>query len=124
MTGYETTANALAYTAYCLTLNPEKQAKVLAEIDAWGVDRTPSFEDLEDFPYLDAVLKESLRLFSPAALSVREAEADTVVGGYSIPKGTWIHVSWTFPLFWLLFRHKDAGIHFIDVVKVCRDLGP
>lgn len=56
------------------------------------MDRTPGFEDLEDFPYVEAAFKESMRLFPPGALTLREAEADTVVGGYSIPKGTWMHV--------------------------------
>lgn len=32
--GYDTTANALAYTTYLLATNPDKQDKVLAEIDA------------------------------------------------------------------------------------------
>ena len=35
LAGYETTANALAYTSYLLALNPEKQEKLRAEIDEY-----------------------------------------------------------------------------------------
>ena len=35
LAGYETTANALAYTSYLLALNPEKQEKLQAEIDGY-----------------------------------------------------------------------------------------
>ena len=33
LAGYETTSNALAYTTYCLAMNPDKQEKLLEEID-------------------------------------------------------------------------------------------
>jgi hypothetical protein len=35
MAGYETTANALAYTSYLLALNPDVQEKLQSEIDAY-----------------------------------------------------------------------------------------
>ncbi len=57
LAGYDTTANALTYSAYCLLSNPAKQQKLVAEIDAFGRDRVPTFDDLDAFPYLDAVIK-------------------------------------------------------------------
>ncbi len=35
MAGYETTANALAYTSYLLALNPDVQEKLQSEIDTY-----------------------------------------------------------------------------------------
>ena len=35
LAGYETTANALAFTSYLLALHPEKQEKLRAEIDGY-----------------------------------------------------------------------------------------
>lgn len=37
--GYETTANALAFAIYCLSTHPEAQARLLAEVDAFGSDK-------------------------------------------------------------------------------------
>lgn len=37
--GYETTANALAFAIYCLSTHPEAQARLLAEVDAFGTDQ-------------------------------------------------------------------------------------
>jgi cytochrome P450 len=39
-------------------------------------------------PYLDWVIKESLRLYPPAYAVVREALNDCEIGGYVIPKGS------------------------------------
>ena len=61
------------------------QAKVLAEVDALvksQPDYSPSYEDVEQkLPYLDAVLKEALRLYPPAHTLLRQAVEDTEVGG-------------------------------------------
>ena len=61
--------------------NRDKQDKLLAEIDSFGRDRIPTLEDLETLPYLDAVFKESLRLYPPAYLTTREAEEDFFLDG-------------------------------------------
>lgn len=45
------------------------------------------------FPYLEAVFKETLRLFPPVPLTIREAERDIQLGGYTIPAGTHLAVS-------------------------------
>jgi cytochrome P450 len=47
LAGYETTASALAFTVYHVARNPDKEAKLLAEIDAFGRSRVPTLEDLD-----------------------------------------------------------------------------
>ena len=80
LAGYETTANALSFTVYCLSANPDKEACLLREVDAFG-DDVPSYQDLESFPYLDAVLRESMRLYPPATSAGREASQDCTLAG-------------------------------------------
>jgi cytochrome P450 len=47
-----------------MLLHPEVQAKAQAEIDrVVGKDRLPDFDDRPALPYLDAVLRETLRWF-------------------------------------------------------------
>lgn len=93
--GFETTANALGYTCHLLASNPDKQRRVLEEIEAFGREREPSFEDLEKLPYLQACFAESLRLLPPAPFTLRRAPQDIMFGKYKVPEGTWMHnMSW------------------------------
>ena len=48
----------------------------------------PLFEDLGQFPYADACLRETLRLFPPGAVGLREAARDMVLGGVG---PSWLH---------------------------------
>ena len=52
---YETTANSLAFTLYMLA-RPENKSKVerlTTEVDTFGRSRVPTFEDLDQFPWLE-----------------------------------------------------------------------
>ena len=55
LSAYETTANALAFTMYLLSKpeNSAKLAKLTAEIDVFGRERVPTFEELDKFPWLE-----------------------------------------------------------------------
>lgn len=66
LAGYETTADLLAYAVYSLVKDPDKAAKLRAEID--GQAAVPTFQSLEAMPYLDAVVRETLRLIPQADL--------------------------------------------------------
>ncbi|KAK3094047.1 hypothetical protein FSP39_023442 [Pinctada imbricata] len=43
--------------------------------------------------YLNMVIKETLRLYPPAPLTVRSNEKSHIVGGYLVPAGTDIYLS-------------------------------
>ena len=73
--GMDTTSNALSRTFHVLAQNPEAQEKLRAEIiEAQGGAATASdipYDDLIKLPYLDAVVRETLRVHAPVILSVR-----------------------------------------------------
>ena len=64
-TGYETTSTAIAYALYELARNQAVQQNLQAEVDAFGRERQPSFDDLSSFPYAAAVFQEGMRLHPP-----------------------------------------------------------
>ena len=63
--GYETTSTAISYSLYEIARNPAVQQKLHEEVDAFGQDREPSFDDLSSFPYAEAVFHEGMRLHPP-----------------------------------------------------------
>jgi cytochrome P450 len=91
--GHETTANAMAWTLYLLSGNPDAQARLIEEVDTVLQGRTPTLEDLRQLKYTDMVLKESMRLHPPAWGMVRAAVEDITVGGYTIPAGSTVMFS-------------------------------
>ena len=49
-----------------MMLHPEVVMKAQAELDSVvGADRMPEFDDREHLPYINAIVKETLRLCSP-----------------------------------------------------------
>jgi cytochrome P450 len=88
LAGHETTALALSWLWYLLDNNPEQAQKLYDEIDTVTQGRTPTLEDLQRMPYTRMVMDESLRLYPPAWLIMRENIEDDEVGGYRIVKGT------------------------------------
>ena len=62
--GYDTTSVALSYTLYELAKNPAIQARVIAEVDAFG-GGLPGLDDLSSFPFTEAAFCESMRLHTP-----------------------------------------------------------
>ena len=72
--GYETTSNALSYTAYLLALNPTIQDRLIREINEY-YDVNPDsslYDAAESIEYVTMVLYESLRMYPPAHRTLRE----------------------------------------------------
>jgi cytochrome P450 len=100
LAGHETTATSLAFALHLLSLHPTEQARARDEVDTVLAGRAPSSADLERLPYLNRVLKETLRLYPSAALVGRRTVAATEIGGFDIPAGSDILTS---P--WVTHRH-------------------
>lgn len=86
--GHETTANALSWTLLLLSQHPQVCAELLEELDGALQGSVPTLEQLSQLSLLDGVIKESLRLFPPAAIGIRIASEACDLGGYALPKGT------------------------------------
>ena len=105
LAGYETTNNALSYTAYLLALNPTIQDKLIKEInDYYEVNPDSSLYDAaENIEYVAMVLYESLRMFPPAPRTNRECKQTcAVTDDLIIEEGVEI----SFPIF-LLHRNPE-----------------
>ncbi|XP_044315498.1 probable cytochrome P450 28a5 [Drosophila rhopaloa] len=67
--GFETTATVLAHLLLNLGRNAEAQERLRKEISAHLQDGVIAFDKLNDLPYLDACVQETIRLFPPAFMS-------------------------------------------------------
>src|SRR6185437_12041327 len=85
LAGHETTANALAWTWYLLSQNPEAEQKLHREVTGVLGRRTPGGLDLPQLPYTRMVVEESMRLYPPAWAISRRAIGDDEIGGYRVP---------------------------------------
>ncbi|XP_059636498.1 cytochrome P450 CYP82D47-like [Cornus florida] len=127
----DTTTVTLTWALSLLLNNRHVLKKVQDELDVHiGRERRVDETDMKNLVYLQVVLKETLRLYPAAPLSVpHESMEDCIVGGYHIPKGTRLLVNlWKVhrdPHVWLdpnefrperfLTSHKDVdvkGQHF------------
>ncbi len=90
LAGHETTSLALTYTTWLLARHPEADRKLAQELQTVLGDRDPTMADLRALPYLDRVVKESMRLYPPASIIGRQARVDDTLGGYPIPAGSLI----------------------------------
>ena len=91
--GHETTANALTFIWYLLGRHKDAEARVHEEVDRVLAGRAPTAADVENLPYLRAVLSEAMRLYPPAWIITRQAKQDVEIAGRTVPAGTVIMMS-------------------------------
>jgi cytochrome P450 len=72
------TSSLISWAFERILRHPEQYARLRAEVDSEGTDG----------PYLDAVVKETMRLCPAAPIVVRKLLAPMELGGYTIPAGT------------------------------------
>jgi cytochrome P450 len=78
---YETTANAMAWTLFLLAQHPAVADDLAAELAGAQRGAPAALEALERLPLLDAVLRESMRLFPPVPYAIRLARGALALGG-------------------------------------------
>jgi cytochrome P450 len=93
LAGYETVANALSWTWYLLSQNPNAEKRMHDEIDRELQGRFPTYDDIPRLRYVEMVLAESMRLYPPAWAMGRQALSDFHLGDYFLPAKTTLLMS-------------------------------
>ncbi|KAI0689235.1 cytochrome P450 [Cytidiella melzeri] len=75
----DTTSTALARILHLLAQHPEAQERLRDEITNARHDSDISYDQLVDLPFLDAICRETLRLYPPSNLAAREAHQDVIL---------------------------------------------
>ncbi|MEL7180945.1 MAG: cytochrome P450 [Pseudomonadota bacterium] len=96
LAGHETSASALAWALYLLATHPDWQNAVAQEASAFS----GSFADLSGLKHTRDVFRETLRLYPPVPMMVREATQSEVFRGRQVREGAQVVLS---P--WHLHRH-------------------
>lgn len=92
--GYDTTASTLTYVAFSLATNPDVQDKLIEEIDQYCPDESNlTYSDMQKLTYMDMVVNETLRYFSPGYVNLREARNDCTIQGIRFPKGVGVAIA-------------------------------
>jgi cytochrome P450 len=97
LAGHETSASALSWALYLLAMYPEWQDKIADE--ARGLE--PDFSNLSRLKVTRDVFRETLRLYPPVPMMVRENQTNVTFRGRAIRKGAQFVLS---P--WHLHRHE------------------
>ncbi|MCL7043037.1 hypothetical protein MKW94_016422 [Papaver nudicaule] len=93
--GTDTTAGTMEWALSLLLNHPQVLQKAKAEIDIQvGGGRLVDENDLNDLPYLHAIILETLRMYPAGPLLIpHESSDDCIVGGYNIARGTMLFVN-------------------------------
>ena len=101
LAGIDPTSDTLTFAIWALSRpeHKEYQEKLIQEVnniskDCCSEEGIPTLEATDKLPYLDAVLKETLRLYAPLpALEPRSLPVDCTIDGFLIPAGTVVGMS-------------------------------
>jgi cytochrome P450 len=122
----DTTSVTLIWAMTALIRNPRVMKKLQDEIRNFGGKKDFVDEnDIQNFPYMKAVIKETLRLYLPAPLLMaRESREKCIISGYyHIPANTIVYVNgwaiqrdpniWKNPEKFTPERYLDNSINFL-----------
>lgn len=109
--GTDTTAGTVTWALSHLLNNPDTLKKAQAELETYvGKERLVNEKDIDKLVYLQAIIKETLRLYPPAPLGgPRQITEDCTLGDYHVPGGTRLILN-----LWKI--HQDSRI-WLDPTK-------
>ncbi|GAB6023573.1 Cytochrome P450 4V2 [Chamberlinius hualienensis] len=104
--GFETLSSSISLILFCLANYPQVQNKVIEELDEIFGDsnRDVNPEDFSRMKYLECVMKETMRLFTPLPMIGRNLSEDLDICGYKVPAGTEI-------VLLLNLIHRDPSVY-------------
>ncbi|CAA7023268.1 unnamed protein product [Microthlaspi erraticum] len=105
--GHESTAVSVSWCLMFLALNPTWQNRIRDEILSSCKNGIPDEESIPNLKTVTMVVQETMRLYPPAPLVMREASADIRLGNLVVPKGVCI---WTL----IPTLHRDPEIWGAD----------
>ncbi|MBM4237988.1 MAG: cytochrome P450 [Gammaproteobacteria bacterium] len=102
LAGHETTASALTWAFFILSMQPELVERVRAEVHSIAGDGPLELEQVRRMTLVRNVFRESMRLYPPIPFIPRVAAEAAKIGKYSVKKGAMIMIA---P--WTIHRHRD-----------------
>uniref|UniRef100_A0A3P9Q6I8 Cytochrome P450, family 17, subfamily A, polypeptide 1 n=1 Tax=Poecilia reticulata TaxID=8081 RepID=A0A3P9Q6I8_POERE len=117
--GVETTTTVLKWAVTYLIHHPDVQRRIQDELDTKiGADRSPRLRDRGSLPYLEATIREVLRIRPVAPLFIPHvALSDASIGDFKVKKGTRVIINlWSLhhdEKEWSNPEHFDPG-RFLD----------
>ena len=91
--GYNPNGMILYWALFLLGQHPEVLNKTLAELKEVLNGNNPTPEELDKLPYLEGVIKETMRIFPAGTWTGRLAMKDFELDSHPLPKGTWVVLS-------------------------------
>jgi cytochrome P450 len=105
--GHDTSTAMLSWALYLLGENGEALAQAEQEARAVQLEKG----DEPNLPYIDLVIKETLRLFPPIHVGNRFAAEDVSLEGHEVPQGSRVMVSY-------YLTHRDEAV-WEDAQQFC-----
>lgn len=109
----DTTSSALARVLQLLSIHPDAQEKLRAEICDAQKDGQLTYDQLVSLPYLDAVCRETLRLYVLHTLLICSLELICKILGFRQSTCPLSACMWFLTLFFL---------HYFDGIEVRREI--
>ncbi|CAN7984880.1 unnamed protein product, partial [Ixodes hexagonus] len=97
--GTDAVKHTLTCVVYNLVMHPHYQEKLIEEVNETLKERDVTYEALKSMPLLEAVIYETLRMYTPDSFLTRVCTKETVVSGIQLKPGMGIE----FPL---------RGVHY------------